>query len=314
MHYFINMRILLPSIAVSVVLSLFACTKPLPLPPLPEGEQSAMGILTPVPISLVRRGTHVLLQGEEPLYYVESPTVNLGPFENRTVRMRGTIVRNTDPYDAPILLVSEVSLVEGEEVRTLTLSPFHMTINVPSTWSMEDSDDTVTFRSGSGSDPVLTLAEELRRDLPAKSSFEIIPGQEIMAILVGARRSLLLLDTTTGWQKLFIDPGSHPDTLEKLPIITLLYSPTESTSAKEAKETMLRILNSVRFHFRNPPSSRSSAGSNSIGADRGSSASGTPNAQGTPCGGPAGILCPAGYFCEITDLQTSIGKCRMGVR
>lgn len=33
-------------------------------------------------------------------------------------------------------------------------------------------------------------------------------------------------------------------------------------------------------------------------------------ATGVPCGGAAGILCPSGQYCEITDTVSNIGRCR----
>jgi hypothetical protein len=38
--------------------------------------------------------------------------------------------------------------------------------------------------------------------------------------------------------------------------------------------------------------------------------SGSNASAGIPCGGTAGILCPAGQYCEITDSATNIGRCR----
>ncbi len=70
-------------------------------------------------------------------------------------------------------------------------------------------------------------------------------------------------------------------------------------------QDIARILSSIQFSA----SSSSRSGSGSLSTGSGS------HIKGTACGGAAGILCPVGQYCEVTDQAAGIGVCvKLGVR
>src|SRR3989339_839294 len=91
--------------ALLFLLPLVGCWKE-PIQPLPLGQQTVSGLIKPASISVIRRGTHVLIQGGEEIAYLESATVDLGEFEGRTVDVSGTYEANTDPDALPVIVVA----------------------------------------------------------------------------------------------------------------------------------------------------------------------------------------------------------------
>ena len=75
---------------------------------LPQGTQELTGILQRVELSLVRRGTHVLVQNGEETTYVESKVVQLRKYEREEVTLRGRFEQNTDPSFLPVFMVRSV--------------------------------------------------------------------------------------------------------------------------------------------------------------------------------------------------------------
>jgi hypothetical protein len=62
---------------------------------------------------------------------------------------------------------------------------------------------------------------------------------------------------------------------------------------------IMRIIRGLRF----------SSSSSATAVYQGGSGAVT-SVAGIPCGGAAGILCPSGQYCEITDSASNIGRCR----
>ena len=96
------------SILFCIVLS--ACQKPIE-PTLPLGPQTLTGSLSPVELSLTRRGTHIIRKNGDDIAYVESSTLNLRSFEGMDVTVDGTLERNTTAAALPVLVAKNITLL-----------------------------------------------------------------------------------------------------------------------------------------------------------------------------------------------------------
>lgn len=97
----------LAGIGLVALLVLASCSTREERPVLPEGEQTVEGILEPVELSLVRRGTHLLTQNGDGVFYVESSAVSLREFEGMKVSVRGLLSENADTSFLPVLTAIE---------------------------------------------------------------------------------------------------------------------------------------------------------------------------------------------------------------
>jgi hypothetical protein len=242
---------------------------------LPEGPQTMTGILVPLPISVSRRGTHALMQNGHSTYVVESSTVNLRHFEDVEAIVTGHLEPNIDPESPAVLVASGVTLVEIE-LRTWTVPAFNLTIDTPPDWNPTFFPDGVRF-SQTGSSVILSIHPSSQPALPSGNSHQVAgyPGVVV---------------TGSGMQTLFLRRGAQ--------ILTFEYHESVAPSARG--DLFLRMLRSVKF----------TAASSARSATSATTGTGSSTAMGVPCGGPAGVLCPAGQFCEVTDTATNIGHCR----
>lgn len=80
--------------------------------PFPQGEVEVRGVLRPSDLSPTRRGSFLLSQAGEDVYYVESSLLPLQRFIGRELLFRGVVESNTDPRALPVLVVQDVG---GEE-------------------------------------------------------------------------------------------------------------------------------------------------------------------------------------------------------
>lgn len=245
------------------------------LPPLPAGVQVLTGTLLRAELSLLRRGTHVLHIDGADMYFVESAHVPLPRYENKTVVLEGLLSHNADPGSLPVLDVQSLVRVVDEDMRQWPLRTPGVTVSLPDSWEGVLSPERAFFHPAAQSGAVITIA--VQRDPPADT------GQG-MPVVVGSKRALRI-DVHDGSQIVFLE---HRDAW-----LVFRFSPQHSRDdgVSAAWTAMLR---SVQFHASDVPLPPP-------GSD------GTP--PGTPCGGPAGILCPEGYFCEIYDLRDNIGTC-----
>lgn len=249
---------------------LTSCTSH-PLIVIPDGKQTLTGVLLPVQISLSRRGTHTLMQSNVAVALVESSTVNLRQMEGVDSVVVGHFERNTDPEALPVLVASGVSLVDVV-MRTWQLSAIGITLEVPPEWGPKFLTDGVRF-SATGSSVYLAVSTGALSPLPASNR-----------MAVGGRPAAFV--SSSGASTLSIHNGSS----------MILFEFAESIPGGNA--VILRIIRTILF---TAPSSFSSLGTSS-GA--------FPTPDGAPCGGAAGLLCPTGSYCEVTDTITNIGRCR----
>jgi len=268
-------------LSLGCVLLFTACRGQTPvIPDLPTGIQTMTGTLVPAEISTLRRGSHLLtIQGRR-VFFVESTTVNLRSFEGKLVVIRGVLEPNSDPAILPVLVTQDVKAVE-QDLTPLSLPAFGLSGNVPRSWIMaKQKDATVLLLEGTAT-PLVTIEQKKQTPLPSSGAPFFISGHH-------ATRQ------------------TNPDSQKEITsiawedgLVVLTFAPPAETTPEDAG--LLRaqwggFLTSLSF-------SGAASGTQST-----SSTSET--ADGTPCGGTAGILCPEGQYCAITDMQQNIGHCK----
>ncbi len=254
---------------------------------LPQGTQTLTGTLIPAELSLTRRGTHVLkVQGED-VAYVESAAVNLRLFELTTVGVTGTFQRNTDPADLPVLVATSIRTVEIP-AATVQLPSIGLTLRVPSDWTATQYDDGVSFTLTGSAAPILRIL---------KSSLTRLPQGAPMFV---AGYDAVRIDDGGGDQTVHLHTGRS--------VLTFTWTPGGDESLDPAFAQMLRtaVVRAASSSQRTLSGSTTSIRSATSVGSAGSKASAV---RAQPCGGPAGILCPSGSFCAVTE-PDGVGTCQ----
>ncbi len=275
---------------------------------LPQGPQVVRGILQPVPVSLKRRGTHALLGLDgKMLSYAESTAVNLHVLVGREVELEGTLEKNTDPKEMPVFVVTSVRSGGGEQTRPWVIPALGLTVEVPKSWKASIQKKTATFTASGAALPVLTITE-IAAPLPSSpsppygpASVSSVAGE---ALTVGLRKARAEQQGNE-WIVRVTGPGA--DTQFRFVL--------QQDLATDLQLSLYRaILQKVTFSYGVPAASQSSAMSRPPAQTPGAppaSAGGSSRAagDGAPCGGAAGILCPSGFYCRITDRTAQSGIC-----
>jgi hypothetical protein len=295
-----------PVVFLLCALALSGCFRK-PVAQFPAGEQIVTGTVKPAELSLTRRGTHLLVQNGETTAYLESSVVNLRQYENKEVQMRGTYEANTDPTDMPVLVVQEVVGGLASTTRAWTIPALGISLTTPKEWKGKIMGDTAAF-TGSGSEtPILTVFREGEDKLLASASSSSAAGVRISTFTMGIRHVVRSYNQETGNERVQIDlrPVETDATRD---ILTLLFTPTDEVQLDPEGWKALTdgIVRSVVFAGDASSSSLSSSASSQTVAP----ATGSGAGAGSPCGGDAGILCPLGYYCNITDLKANTGVCQ----
>lgn len=262
-----------------LLIALSSCTSE-PEQPLPEGPQTMTGVLTPVPLSLSRRGSHLLSRAGVDVYYVESGQTDLRDYEGVDVVITGTLERNIDPEALPVLVASGVKLVDMP-TRVWEVDALSLSLETPLDWAGESFDDGIQFTQSGSSGVLLKAYPSTLTRLPAG-----------IMLQVDGRRAVRV-SSSSGVRTVHVQNGRD--------IVTFSYAPPTGASTRQADRDFNRVLRSVRFE--GVPTSSASGGAGSAGST-------SSEQQGAPCGGPAGVLCPSGQYCEITDPSDGIGRCR----
>ncbi|MBI1813186.1 hypothetical protein HY285_02710 [Candidatus Peregrinibacteria bacterium] len=269
---------------------------------LPQGEQSVTGILKPLAFSLHRRGTHVLLQQGSPLYDVESATVNLGAHEGERVTLTGGIEPNTDASALPVLVVRNVIIASGSTVyRPASFPLLRIAFDIPADWHARIEDEFAQFTASDSLEPLLTLFLQpiAGSDFDTGTAAHATVTRTPLAI--GSKRAIRAIDAVTAAETISIDRGVDPSIPPEKRVITLVFVPFPPSD-----ETMAEI----QAHIEHSLRAGGEFSSSSASVTWKQSSSSTNNSGGQPCGGAAGILCPPGFYCAVTDPKNSIGVCR----
>ncbi len=252
------------------LLLLSACGGSSPAP-LSGEPLTATGTLVPAQLSRMHRGTHMLEINGENTYYVESSAIALQQYEGQIVGLHGVLSYNTDPKDLLVLKVDKV-LQAPVQGNLLSLPDYKLSLTLPEGWIKTDGKDGVAL-SASGSLPVIIITKT-----------NAMPEDGI-SLLLGGRTALRSLDAD-GNEQIVVDSPAGFVQIKTFPKVA---SGALISSASA-------ILHSMRF------SATAQTSSAAVPSGTGASLQ--------PCGGPAGILCPGGSYCAITDSATNVGICR----
>lgn len=284
------------------LLALSACTERERAPSLPEGVQEARGTVRAAPISLSRRGTHLLIVEGNTLSFLESASVDLASFEGDNVKVTGRFIRNISSRDLPVLLVDRIELLRAAS-KQWTIPLFGIAFDAPADWTMTMSGSSVVFMGSGSIGSRLQISGQPLLHTPFAGAAERSEDQ-LLRLVVASRRALRLFDEDSADETVFVDRGPKSPS-DATRVVVLQYKSPKGESTADARELMLRILTS--FAFRGGASSASSSQRSAASA---SGAQESSRGAARPCGGPAGILCPAGQYCDITDLVANTGICK----
>lgn len=256
---------------------------------IPVGVQTVRAQVETVPFSRKRRGTHQLLRDGQIFAFAESTTVPLHDVVGKEADLVGIFERNTDPTDFPVLVVQEIRGQTVSKLKPWAIPSLSLNLQLPLGWKGDIKAGTAEF-STSGS---LLLRITERTAAQTSSS-----GTESETFLVGLRTAHAELDTVASrWIVRVTGEKSKPDTI-------FAFTVNPVAPLDQQMQLFRRVLATVRFGTVSSSAPKSSSGSPSSVAG---SAGVLP---GTPCGGPAGILCPAGFSCVITEAGSDSGTCK----
>lgn len=262
---------------------------------IPQGEQTVHAIISAAPISLDRRGTHMLMTGGTLFAFAESSTVNLRSFEGQTVEMVGTYEHNIRKNDPPVLVV--VSIKGNEpEWKNWSITGLGLEIKTPKEWKVTKTASGADFTASGSVHPVLSI------HLTPLMEAQFQSGDKRT---VEGRRAFVTGDG--GVVVLGIDRGSTSDIALHKRLMMFTFDLGALGDDATAMESFERIIRSIRLGFLSDSSSSSTTSRSTYGTPDTPTSSGV--GLGSPCGGEAGVLCPAGLYCEITDRELNIGKC-----
>jgi hypothetical protein len=268
--------------ALSVVAILAGCQTDAPAQQYTYGPTSQTGVLIPTDISLVKRGTHVLQVDAKDMYYLESKTENLQEYAGQTVFVEGTLEPNTHQKYLPVLVVTRIAgkdrPAQPHEWRIPALG---ITLTTPDTWKADINNDIVSFSADGSGQTILTVTKKEGTTMPQGD-----------AIYVDGLRGVRVRDRVSGLQDVYVSDGKS--------VIRMHFTPDESQVMDENQLRLFTdmfddVVQSLRLGI---------GGSTSVTPANGS------GGVGMPCGGSAGILCPAGYYCDVYDAESNIGKCK----
>jgi hypothetical protein len=250
-------------------------------PAVDYGPRSATGILLKADVSLTRRGTHILSINGKSEFYAESKTVNLAALENQTVFIVGDLQPNTRAADLPVLIVESIQpAFTVFAVKKWEMPALNISFDAPSHWQGSVKGMDANFRVGSSDTSILIVNGASGSSLPPGKTFFVGSGQG-SRLTSGTAQDVYLQE-----KKIIIHfhfDAAFQEGVERLEDSALLTQQFE------------RLLKSIAF-LSDPKSSSSKAGSGST--------------MNLVCGGPAGVLCESGYYCEITDAALQAGVCR----
>ncbi|MEI8230554.1 MAG: hypothetical protein WCG83_05485 [Candidatus Peregrinibacteria bacterium] len=270
----------------TIAIFLTSCGTPLPPPlALPQGDQMYSGTLLPSSLDVLRRGSHLLRRTgvkECPIVptldclYVESSTVNLRLLEGRPVSIIGVIERNNRPEDM-FVLIAKVAHSLTTQTDAITFNSLGFFALIPELWIRQKTTGVDLAFSVSGSTLPLVSVKRMKADiLPDGPPF-----------VVDGRHAIRISDAATASENITVDLSDD--------FLVLHFNGLAAQDSDIARSQWSDFLSSIRFIMQTS-----------------SDVSSTTSVDGIPCGGVAGILCPTGQYCAITDAKLNIGRCMGG--
>jgi hypothetical protein len=220
-----------------------------------------------------------------PAVYLESSLVSLRDVVGRVVTVHGHTELNTSSDDLPVFVVERLD-VEASSTRLIASRDLGISLEIPSTFEDHTTDNTLSIRVPGSAEPLLMIAMQNRGSLPVTGLSLRIAGHDAVRVDRDAlhREIYILLSKDN---RLKID-------------VTL---PDGDSSSLQSHAT--DILSSLTFTAASSGGVASSLSSSSFSVAVNSLPS-----DGQTCGGTAGLLCPQGSYCEITDGNLGMGVCK----
>ncbi len=264
----------------AVVLSLTACKQDTQ-PMVKYGSTTATGTLISANVDLVRRGTHILMVDNVKTYYVESRTHNLTQLEGQIISITGNLEPNTVKTELPVLVAETITGGVGDEdLHRYEIPSLNIRLGAPKTWTAEIVGTVATFRLPNESDPLLAIRRLSGSTLPPGGAQIYVKNRK------GSR-----FNNGSGMIDTYI--------LEKDTLIQFHFDPATQKKVKTPEHGALlgaefeRVLSTISFL-----------------TDKELAPTQTGSGATTICGGAAGLLCPSGTFCNITNFESREGVCK----
>lgn len=260
-------------------------------PALPEGPQTLTGLLLPLPISLAYRGSHRFQR--EPgvdFAYAESNAVNLRRQEGKTVVLRGRLEPNFQVTDPPVFVVESLVAILEEPLKTFSAPSLGIAFEAPESWRVEIGSGSVRIIVPNLVEPLIEITREALLSEPT--------GEPVV---LDRQRALLVRFESDGSERITLPRGSSA--------MVFYFRPQDPTRLEQLSKQWAAFLESVSLSGKSsaPSSVKTESG---MGVGTGTGAGLPPATESLPCGGPAGILCPAGFYCAVENLAENIGHCR----
>ncbi len=270
-------------ISTTILLSVLTACQKTSVNQLPLGPITATGTLVPAEVSLLRRGTHILLIKGQKSYYVESKTEDLVSREGQTVYVEGIAESNTTKDDYPVLVLQSLQSVKGDSgLKVWNIPALDIRLQAPIAWTASIQKSVASFSLPEETSPILTIGISGSGSLPARGNQYYLSG----------RRTVRIDDASGEKADVFLEENNH--------ILNLRFdlSLQESVVSIDDRKLLMNqfdyVLNSMKFL-----------------SDKEVGSSSSEDSIATQCGGEANVVCPVGSFCDVTDLETKMGRCRL---
>lgn len=244
------------------------------------GPVSGTGTLIPAELSLVRRGTHLLIMNSGKKYYVESKTENLQSLEGLTVFIEGRLEKNTKNTDPPVIVVEKIKGdFTAKDLHIWNIPALNLRVQTPNTWKGTLSNGDAMFSLATETEPLLTIRSMSGSDLPPGHIFYVQNRKAVSTENGGVVRELYIQENQR--------------------VIRIHFDPTTQTSITSTVEAKIlqsqfeRMLSSLVFIKDDSQKNRNTSSGSLQG-----------------CGGIAKILCSDTEYCDITDQATGTGMCK----
>jgi hypothetical protein len=267
-----SMRQLNKLAVVLAVLLVSACTPKQPALVLPTGDVELIGTIKPLVLTANSKGTHNLVLQQTGSYIAKSSLVNLRNYEGKEVTIKGFAEQNSLDY---VVTIGSVVLVHNESLMRTTLEDNRISIELPESWQVKQSNGEYIVHANQLTEPILiitTVAE--------------VPTLTADLFAVDGKKFVLQND----------EPGIYNGYLQSDPVLRFAFTdPNEQILSSDLVKTIVQTIKTVQVTQSSSSVSITASGSISSGIKY--------------CGGLAGILCPAGFYCNIQDAASNTGIC-----
>lgn len=245
------------------------------------GSVSGTGTLIPAELSLVRRGSHMLVLASGKKFYVESKTENLQSLEGLTVYIEGRLEKNRSSADSAVIVVEKIrGTIDDKDLHIWNVPSMNIRIKAPNAWKPVIASGDVTFSLEGEEIPLLTLRTMTGTSLPPGRVFYVQNRRAVASDTSGSMREIYIIENEK-LMRIHFDPSTQ--------------NSVKSLITSKILETQFdRLLANLQFI--------SDSAFNQVKTNSGST---------QVCGGEAKILCSGSQYCNITDANLGTGVCKL---